>query len=126
SRMPRWKLARRSLVCAADRAGAGVAPPLTPPGTRFALGTRLGRPTAVVPPETGAGATSPASQPPAPGEGQSSVVVLTAPAAPALAGGSVPCRPQRNQSDSTDSNIGSLFSSPRLAGGGTITPCCAA
>src|SRR5262249_43771357 len=35
---------------------------------------------------------------------------------------SEPSRPRRNQSDSTDSKIGSLFSSPVLAAGGTTTP----
>ena len=78
-----------------------------------------------MPPETGACATSAASQPASAGEVQSLVVVVLTAPVPALAGWSVPCRPRRNQSDSTDSNIGSLFSSPRLAGGGTITPCCA-
>src|SRR5262249_56060618 len=77
-----------------------------------------------VPPEPGACATSAASQPASAGELQSpAVVVLTA---PALTGWSVPCLPRRNQSDSTDSKMGSLFSSPRLAGGGTMTSCCAA
>ncbi len=88
SRTPRWKLARRSLVCAAERdcAGdAGEVPPLTPPGTRFAWGTRLGNPATVVPAETGACATSAASQPASAGEVQSlAVVALTAPV-PALA-----------------------------------------
>src|SRR5690349_13161186 len=72
SRTPRWKLARRSLVCAADLAGAegaGDVPP-TPPGTRFAWGTRFGSPTEVVPLETGACATSAASQPASDGEDQ--------------------------------------------------------
>src|SRR5262249_14774944 len=110
SRTPRWKLARRSLVCAAERDGAGDAGEVPPPGTRFAWGTRLGNPATVVPPETGACATSAASQPTSAGELQSPVVVVLT--APALTGWSVPCLPRRNQSDSTDSKMGSLFSSP--------------
>src|SRR5262245_8195435 len=119
----------RSLVCAAERAGAGdvaEVPAPTPPGTRFACGTRLGNPAMVVPPETGACATSAASQPASAGELHSLLVVVLPAPVPALAGWSVPCLPRRNQSDSTDSKMGSLFSSPRLAGGGTMTPCCAA
>src|SRR5215813_14156710 len=108
----------RSLVCAAERAGAGdvaEVPAPTPPGTRFACGTRLGNPATVVPPETGACATSAASQPASAGEIQSLLAALAAPVR-AMAGWSVPCLPRRNQSDSTDSKIGSLLSSPRLAG----------
>src|SRR5262249_3392232 len=56
--MPCWKLARRSLVCAADRGSAAAAAAPTAPGTRFAFGTRLGRPACVVPEDTGACATS--------------------------------------------------------------------
>src|SRR5215469_14456109 len=126
SRTPRWKLARRSLVCAADLVGAGGAGavPPTPPGTRFAFGTRFGSPVAVVPLETGVCATSAASQPASAGEDQSAATA-PAPLSGRAAGWSAPCRPRRNQSDSTDSKIGSRFSSPVLAGGGTITPCCA-
>src|SRR5260370_33803493 len=121
SRTPRWKLARRSLVCAADLDGAGGAGevPPTPPGTRFALGTRLGSPTAVVPPETGACATSAASQPASAGEGQSPE---TAPLAARATGRSAPCPPRRNQSDSTDSEVGSRLASPQGTAGRTITP----
>src|SRR4029077_2610682 len=83
-------------------------------------------PRAVAPREPGACAPPALPQPRSAGEVQSplGVVILTAPL-PVRAGWSVPCRPRRNQSDSTDSNIGSLLSSPRLAGGGTITSCCA-
>src|SRR5690348_18412661 len=117
--MPCWKLAMRSLVCAADRgaaAGTGEAPAL--PGTRLAIGTRLGRPAGVVPEDTGACATPAACHPSSAGEDQ--------PAGPGAsldtgAGQSAPSRPRRNQSDSTDSKIGSLFSSPMLGAGGTVT-----
>src|SRR6516164_6641122 len=120
SLMPCWKLASRCLTCSAVRdavsAGATV---VTPPGTRFALGTRLGRPELVVPEDTGASATSAACQPASAGDNQ--------PAEPGTGPGtvavqSVPVRPRRNQSDSTDSKIGSRFSSGTVAGGGTITP----
>src|SRR5690242_450940 len=117
--MPCWKLVMRSLVCAADRGEAGAAEAPTPPGTRFAFGTRLGRPARVVPEDTGACATSAACHPSSAGEDQ--------PAEPDTwldtgAGQSEPSRPRRNQSDSTDSKMGSRFCSPGLAGGGTTTP----
>ena len=53
---PCWKLAKRSLVCEAVRTGGsgGTAARARPPGTRLALGTRLGRPATVVPAVTGA------------------------------------------------------------------------
>src|SRR6266699_4128591 len=117
--MPCWKPAMRSLVCAADRGEAGAAAALTPPGTRFAFGTRLGRPARVVPEDTGACATSAACHPSSAGEDQPAELDTW------LATGadqSEPSRPRRNQSDSTDSKIGSLFSSPMLVAGGTITP----
>jgi hypothetical protein len=124
SRIPRWRLAKRSLVAAADRAGAGggaSAVAVAVPGMRFAWGTRRGRPATVVPPEAGATATSAARQPSSPGEAQ---LVLTGCSGWAAepAGHSTEGRPRRNQSDSTASKIGSLFSSPSDAGGGTITP----
>src|SRR5690349_142698 len=114
-----WKLAMRSLVCAADRGGAGAAEAPALPGTRFAIGTRLGRPARVVPEDTGACATPAACHPSSAGEDQ--------PAGPGTwlgtgSGQSEPSRPRRNQSDSTDSKIGSRFSSPMLGAGGTITP----
>src|SRR5215470_18294584 len=118
--MPCWKLAMRSLVCAAVRAGAAAgAAALTPPGTRFAIGTRLGRPARVVPEDTGACATSAACHPSSAGEDQPAELGTWL----GTGGGqSPPSRPRRNQSDSTDSKMGSRFSSPMLAAGGTITP----
>src|SRR5262249_8962845 len=70
---------------------------------------------------TGACASSAASQPASDGEAHSPWLVVVL-AVPALAGWSVPCLPRRDQSDSTDSKMGSLFSSSRLAGGGTMPP----
>jgi len=116
-RMPRWKAARRSCAWAADRAGTGgggAAAALTVPGTRFALGTRTGSPAAVVPADTGACATSAACHPASAGDDQVSVGA-------AVAGRSAPCLLRRNQSDSTDSKIGSRVSSAALGTGGTIT-----
>src|SRR5690242_409814 len=118
--MPCWKLAMRSLVCAADRgaaAGTGEAPAL--PGTRLAIGTRLGRPAGVVPEDTGDCATPAACHPSSAGEDQPAGL---GPSPGTGTGQSEPSRPRRNQSDSTDSKIGSLFSSPMLVAGGTITP----
>src|SRR5215831_4384972 len=117
--MPCWKLARRSLVCAADRGSAAAAAAPTAPGTRFAFGTRLGRPAWVVPEDTGACATSAARHPSSAGEDQPAGLGAWLDTG---AGQSEPSRPRRNQSDSTDSKIGSLFSSPVLAAGGTTTP----
>ena len=94
-----------------QRAGTGAAAGSSPavPGTRFAFGTRFGRPAEVRPPEDGALATAAARQPSSAGEDQLSAFSSSGPE-PATA-----CRPRRNQSDSTDSKIGSrLF----LAEGG--------
>src|SRR5215471_2348185 len=117
--MPCWKLAMRSLVCAADRVGAGAAAEPALPGTRFAIGTRLGRPARVVPEDTGALATPAACHPSSAGEDQPAGLGAWPDSG---AGRSEPSRPRRNQSDSTDSKIGSLFSSPMLGAVGTITP----
>src|SRR5262249_42820642 len=53
--MPCWKLAMRSLVCAAVRAGAAAgAAALTPPGTRFApAGTQVAQGRALGPARPG-------------------------------------------------------------------------
>src|ERR1022692_4866076 len=120
SLIPRWKFAKRSLVAAAERAGAGTATGSDPavPGTRFAFGTRFGRPAGVRPLEDGVLATSAARQPSSAGEVQVLAFSSSCPG-PATA-----CRPRRNQSDSTDSKIGSLLSSFREALGGTTTPLC--
>ena len=109
----------RSLVCAADRDGAGAGEGPALPGTRFAIGTRLGRPARVVPEDTGARATPAARHPSSAGEDQPAGLGAWLDAGP---GQSAPIRPRRNQSDSTDSKIGSLFSSPMPGAGGTITP----
>src|SRR5712692_4880614 len=118
SRIPRCKLAKRSLVAAADRTGAGVTVSPAVPGIRFAFGTRRGRPASVVPPELGTTAASAAFQPSSACE----VQVLTGWRSAEPPGTSMVGRPRRNQSDSTASKIGSLFSSPSDAAGGTITP----
>src|SRR6266516_8017971 len=121
SRMPRWKLASRSLACVADLAAAGAAVSTpTAPGTRFARGTLLGSPDSVTPPDVGTCAASAARQPSSAGDVQLPLATLfTCPAQLA------PCLPRRNQSDSTDSKIGSRCSSPALPAGGTMIPRCA-
>src|SRR5882757_3687638 len=116
--IPCWKLDRRCLVCEADRpgtGGTGSAGP-APPGTRLALGTRLGSPASVVSANTGARATSAACQPTSAGEDQ----------AASSGSGSEAVRPtgrppRRNQSDSTDSKIGRRLAGPVLSGGGITT-----
>src|SRR5260370_40571578 len=110
-----------SLVCAADRAGAGAdaAGAPTPPGTRFAFGTRLGRPARVVPEDTGACPTSAACHPSSAGDDQPAELGSWLGAG---ADQSPPSLPRRNQSDSTDSKMASRLSSTAQAGGGTITP----
>src|SRR5215467_2858193 len=124
--MPRWKLASRSLACEADLAGAGAAAVAaasapTVPGTRFARGTRLGNPDSVTPPDVGTCAASAARQPSSAGEVQPPLVLTTLCTCPARL---APCLPRRNQSDSTDSKMGSRCSSPApaLAVGGTMIP----
>ena len=84
---------------------------------RFAFGTRRGSPATVVPPELGATAASATFQPSSAGDvqlfaGAESLPLLT----------STDGRPRRNQSDSTASKIGSLFSSASEAAGGIMTP----
>src|SRR5258708_37385231 len=118
SRTPRCRLANLSLVAAADRTGAGVADSVAVPGIRFALGTRLGKPATVVPPEVGATAASATFQPSSAGEVQLAADVRRLEMPDTSSDG----RPRRNQSDSTASKIGSLFSSASDAAGGTITP----
>src|ERR1700722_17629393 len=63
--IPCWKLDSRCLVCEADRpcTGGACAPGPAPPGTRFALGTRLGSPGSVVSANTGARTASAARHP---------------------------------------------------------------
>src|SRR5262245_36365813 len=123
--MPRWKLVSRSLACAADLAGVGAdvaaASAPTAPGTRLARGTRLGRPDSVTPPDVGTCAASAARQPSSAGEVQPPLLVATLLICPARL---APCLPRRNQSDSTDSKMGSRCSSPApaLAVGGTMIP----
>src|SRR5215472_15780437 len=120
SLIPRCRLANLSLVAAADRVGAatGAGASLAVPGIRLAWGTRLGSPATVVPPEAGATATSAARQPSSDGDDQPPLATRS----PWTLGHSTVGLPRRNQSDSTASKIGSLFSSPSDAGGGTITP----
>src|SRR2546421_9463793 len=118
--MPRWKLASRSLAFVADLAGAGAAVSTpTVPGTRFARGTRLGNPDSVTPPDVGTCAASAARQPSSAGEVQPPLLLATLFTCVARL---TPCLPRRNQSDSTDSKIGSRCSSPApaLAVGGTM------
>src|SRR6185312_2550922 len=117
--IPCWKLARRCLVCSADLAvsesGAAASGP-TPPGTRFWFGTRLGRPAPVNPADTGACATSAARHPSSDGDDQ-----LAEAGSGAGADRPIERLPRRNQSDSTASKMGSRFSGPVTAAGGTIT-----
>src|SRR5262249_31950016 len=103
--MPRWKLASRSLACAADLAGAGAAdaaaaPRPTAPGTGSPRGTRLASPDSVTPPDVGTCAASAARQPSSAGEVQPPLLLATLFTCPARL---APCLPRRNQSDSTDS-----------------------
>src|SRR6266566_7304173 len=65
---PRWNPASRSRAAVADLGVAGAAgEPLIAPGTRFARGTRTGRPAVVTPPEDGAMTVLAACQPPSAG-----------------------------------------------------------
>src|SRR6202012_5102442 len=129
SRTPRWKLASLFRTSSAERDGAppllssGAAPgSLTDPGTRLALGTRRGRPAVVVSPVLGAATVSAARQPSSAGEecqaGSSPVPVPLA--AAWVVACVVPLR--RNQSDSSESKIGSRCSCPFSGGAGTRTP----
>src|SRR5260370_18429637 len=72
SRTPRWKLAMRVLTTSGDLVGASASasppPPPTEPGTRLALGTRLGRPAWGVSPADGAASAWAARQPSSAGE----------------------------------------------------------
>jgi hypothetical protein len=88
------------------------------PGIRFALGTRLGKPATVVPPELGATAASATFQPSSTGDDQALVGARSVWSLEESRAG----RPRRNQSDSTASKIGSLLSSSTDAAGGMITP----
>ena len=66
---PRWKLANRSRVAEADRAGAGAdGSAAAVPGTRLALGTRLGSPAVVTPLDDGSAAAAAACQPSSAGD----------------------------------------------------------
>src|SRR6201996_2693930 len=131
SRTPRWKLASLFRTSSAERDGAppllssGAAPGSpTDPGTRLALGTRRGRPAGVVSPVLGAATVSAARQPSSAGEecqAGSSPVPVPVPLAAAWGGACVvPLR--RNQSDSSESKIGSRCSCPFSGGAGTRTP----
>ena len=112
----------RLSVLVPGAAGGGESDP-TAPGTRFAFGTRFGSPAEVRPPMRARAATWAARQPSSLGEVQpwrsraSAVSCSGLAAVPATA-----CRPRRNQSDSTDSKMGSRCSSPSEVGGGTTTP----
>src|SRR5580704_3046726 len=116
--IPCWKLDSRCLVCEADRPGTGGActPGPAPPGTRFALGTRLGSPASVVSANTGARTASAACHPASAGDDQT-VSATSGGESGRLTG----WPPRRNQSDSTDSKIGRRFSVPVLSAGGRIT-----
>src|ERR1700759_195196 len=126
SRTPRWKLASLLRTSSAEREGpppllSGAAAPGSPtdPGTRFARGTRRGSPAWVVEPVVGAATVSAARQPSSAGEcqaGSSAVPV----AAVWVVAWVVPLR--RNQSDSSESKIGSRWSCPLSGGAGTRTP----
>src|SRR5579864_3635275 len=85
-------------------ASASPPPPPTEPGTRLALGTRLGRPAWVVSPADGSASAWAARQPSSAGEVQAGWLAV-APAGPPGAGRAtltlLPLR--RNQSDSSES-----------------------
>src|ERR1700722_14032243 len=116
--IPCWKLDSRCLVCEADRPGTGgaCATGPAPPGTRFALGTRLGSPAPVVSANTGARTASAACHPASAGDDQP-VSATSGGESGRLTG----WPPRRNQSDSTDSKMGRRFSVPVLSAGGRIT-----
>ena len=62
--IPRWSPESRSRAAVADLGAAGAADtPLIAPGTRFARGTRTGRPAVVAPSEDGAITVFAARQP---------------------------------------------------------------
>ena len=120
-REPRWKLVIRCLVAAAERTRSGpssCALSAAEPGTKFACGTRLGRPAAVTPADVGDSAASAARQPSSTGELQP--VAISSSMSSSVWDAPMCCLPRRNQSDSTDSKMGSRCS-PTEAAGGTIT-----
>src|SRR5215471_18610887 len=122
-REPRWKPASRLLMASAEsvaRAGLFSRAPAEP-GTRLAWGVRRGSPAAVTPPTAGATTLSAARQPSSPGDVQAGAARWGSSGTPARGGG---LRRARNQSDSTDSKIGSRISRGRCRGSGT-TNCCA-
>src|ERR1700761_5127458 len=128
SRTPRWKLASLFRTSSAERDGAppllssGAAPGSpTDPGTRLALGTRRGRPAVVVSPVLGAATVSAARQPSAAGECQADSWPVPVPLVAVWAVACVvPLR--RNQSDSSESKMGTRCSCPFSGGAGTRTP----
>src|ERR1700759_3376636 len=132
SRTPRWKLASLLRTSSAERAGAPLVFSLaaaaegspTDPGTRFARGTRRGRPAEVVVPVVGAATDSAARQPSSAGECHSGWAAGAdwAPVPPAADGvGAWVESPRRNQSDSRESKIGSRCEWPFSGGAGTRT-----
>src|SRR5262245_14786589 len=90
------------------------------PGTRLALGVRRGSPAVVTPPTAGARTVSAARQPSWLGDVQDGAARWGSSGTPARGGG---LRRARNQSDSTDSKIGSRISRGRCGGSGTTTCC---
>src|ERR1700761_8541772 len=131
SRTPRWKLASLLRTSSAERAGAALVFSLaaaegspTDPGTRFARGTRRGRPAEVVVPVVGAATDSAARQPSSAGERHSGWAAWAVWAPVPLATDGVAAwveSPRRNQSDSRESKIGSRCSCPFSGGAGTPT-----
>src|SRR5580700_4150161 len=125
--MPRWKLDIRLRIVSAERAGGALSvsspplPPPTDPGTRLALGVRFGSPAVVVSSDAGSAATRAARYPSSAGELQ------VCPAAAGAAGAAaelelsetLPLR--RNQSDSSESKIGSRWSGAAPPAGGIVT-----
>src|SRR5215469_16406697 len=89
-------------------------PPPTDPGTRLARGTRLGSPAVVVSPAVGDAATRAARHPSSAGEFQ-----LGASADAVVELSDLPLR--RNQSDSSESKIGSRWSGAPATAGGIVT-----
>src|SRR3984885_3582810 len=104
--IPCWKLDSRCLVCEADRPGTGgaCATGPAPPGTTFALGTRLGSPAPVVSANTGARTASAACHPASAGDDQP-VSATSGGESGRLTG----WPPRRDQTDSPDSKMGKRF-----------------
>src|SRR4051812_15095164 len=113
--MPCWKLDSRLRTRSGDSGGIGVggacgSTGAGEPGTRLALGTRLGRPEEVMPPSEGSAAACAACQPTSAGDDHafdSSGSAWSSPSPFLATGGAA----RLNQSDSTAAKIGRYSSS---------------